>query len=156
MNIELINKIIAVLEAGPQPGVPNFQMEHFMRHEAFGMRPVTRYSFQTRIGEAAQQNWCGTTCCIAGYAVFLDDAARKDLSDGLIPYDEIEIIARALLELDATTANSLFYARDARSGFYCTTDAVSNNRKWAAACLRNLLATGRVDWMATKPKELED
>jgi hypothetical protein len=86
---------------------------------------------------------CGTVCCIGGYAALLSgNIDDEQLYSG---------ISAEYLGLDTHTARQLVYARGARGAHHL--DSIT--REWAAACVRNLLETGEVDWSGTEPAEEE-
>jgi len=75
---------------------------------------------------------CGTTCCIAGAAV----AFHKGYS--ALDAWNVDDIAQELLGLTREQAGELFF-----SGFGSTP-------QHAASVIRHLIATGTVDWNATR------
>lgn len=87
---------------------------------------------------------CGTTACIAGWAVAL--FTYSDVADGMG-------VASTLLGLPIDVAEPLFYAGmdldTDRGGEWDATPAQ------AADVLTHLLATGEVDWAVAKPRPSE-
>lgn len=89
---------------------------------------------------------CGTAGCIGGHAYLL--FGKNDLSSYDLPLGDgyIMPMARKVLGLDAATASQLMTPNVANSGVRCALAAYSANRKQAAAVLRNLAYTGKVEW----------
>jgi hypothetical protein len=83
---------------------------------------------------------CGTTACIAGWAVV--EFARDEK---LIRAPKMADKAQKLLGLDAAQAHELFYAVGRDVAMWNITP------KHAAFTLRNLAETGVVDWKKYKP-----
>lgn len=77
---------------------------------------------------------CGTAACIAGFATAV---SRGDVSAKIsnLSTSDVKHIAQAFLGLDRERASQLFY--------HGPNDA---SPELAAAVLRNLAATGEVDW----------
>lgn len=100
-------------------------------------------------------NGCSTTCCLAGAAVqfFNPDwvEERKRFEERHMRYDNddelswpaVRNAAAGLLDLDDRTANQLF--SPVKSGPYNDYD-MYQDPAWAARVVRNLIATGEVDW----------
>ena len=87
-----------------------------------------------------QTTWkhdCGSPACIAGWTVFKFHEYPDELE--AMPGDEVTITAKCLLGLDWDTAENLFKANPLGSVFDVTTTE-------AAACLRHLAETGKVQW----------
>lgn len=132
MNRTLIKKIIDVLEGRIVPLESlGFNMEFFVADEK--TKDVDRVV-------------CGTTACIAGWAVALGSSRVKYVRDLIVIDDfaSIEDEAARLLELGDYSWDdkvyALFHADTAEKPLYQIT------RKEAAAVLRHLLKTGEVDW----------
>ena len=96
MNTELMMRVARQIESHPD----NFDIRHWFRHGHNGYHLVIPAELD-QIRDAAREGVCGTTACIAGWAVI---EADMDLSG----HYEVSETAQALLGLDALTANKLF------------------------------------------------
>lgn len=82
---------------------------------------------------------CGTTCCIAGAAVqFSLEKPVEDALDLVSHKSEVEDMAADILGIDSLVSGDLFYGE------------FDADPAWAARCIRNLIATGTVDWFGTE------
>lgn len=140
MNTELLTRIKTWLEAGaPHREAPDgfsFNMARWLNIEG------------------TPDNWCGTSCCIAGAAVafhgfklplweqnYLRDVGRNSVSD-VVDDDGNEILirdqAQALLGLTYEQAESLFVPR------HKPLEAITPAE--AAQAITHLIETGEVQW----------
>ncbi len=152
MNVELLTKIAEWLEAGApheQNRGMRFDMEHII------MLPSEN--------EAQKENWCGTSCCIAGAAIaFSAPQILKELHlhqrfDGEATTDGWDD-GVDLLDLDEGVAQYLFAPWD-----YEYPEEVDDRQAmgrwankpekitpaWAGRTIRHLIATGKVRWDLT-------
>jgi hypothetical protein len=121
MNIERLTAIAEWLEAGAPE---RDGVQYFdMKWWNSDLKSITGY--------------CGTVCCIGGAASLWWSTCR---------YSDDH--AAEALGLNYSTANQLFYPTD--SDQIDLMDAVGSNAAWAARCVRNLIATGYVDWEGTR------
>jgi len=119
VNIERLTELAEWLESGAprKAGVDGFNMLHF-RNES---------------------EYCGTTCCICGAAVTWWYPPEKLLADReTLGFNWVQLGAK-VLNLDIETAYQLFNPTDVFLSYITSA--------WAARCIRNLIATGRVDWL---------
>lgn len=145
MNIERLTAIAEWLENGAP-------------HVRFDMSK----GFAIEVDPNDVTNVCGTSCCLAGAAVQFFDAPKEkteelltevkdneDLEDDnyFVEYEWENIFNEAmqLLGLDHETAYALFRPDNGYGGL----DRF-NDPAWAARTIRHLIATGEVDWAATK------
>lgn len=156
MNTERLEEIARWLEGGaPHAGV-TFKMNTGISLDLSSLEELS-------VPAAAEAvNSCGTACCIAGAAVqffgtdyttvligyaeaALNRADDDDIADVLrwidneASWGDIREEAAELLGLDN---NDLFYAKPF--------EMKDVDAAWAARTIRHLLATGEVDWVATK------
>jgi hypothetical protein len=126
MNKELLIQTINWLEAGAP-------------ERKFNMIKMIEYD------DTPPKNWCGTTCCIAGY-VWQQSKTPEDIQGGLYVYwDTIEAQAAAMLGLKPAIAHQLFYPS--------SSDNRSYPGEWeeitpaeAAQAIRNVMAHGEPRW----------
>lgn len=155
MNIERLTRLAEWLEGGAMHHRINFDMNKGISIEEV---PPT----------VEELSACGTSCCIAGAAVqFFDEDFDEWLRGMIAPTDdELEAVAgtetevgwysvlvkaRRLLELSEKQAESLFEPHARHDRFTDRGDlAYYNDPDWAARVIRNLIATGAVDWEGTK------
>lgn len=140
MNKERLTAIAEWLEGGALHSDVNFDM-------STGLIPYDR--------DNAAHNGCGTTCCLAGAAVQFFNPTwieeRKQFEKKHMRYDDSDELSWAavrceaanLLDLDEDTAICLF--SPVSVGPYGDYDSYQNPA-WAARVVRNLIATGEVDW----------
>lgn len=81
---------------------------------------------------------CGTTFCIAGYAIHRWSRIRNPEH-----HRNPDVEAALLLELNSAQVLNLFYGY----GAPCLDEI---DAAWAARCVRKLIATGVVDWRRTE------
>lgn len=80
---------------------------------------------------------CGTPACIAGHVL---GSKRSNTYEAAI-----------ILGIDDARSDELFYLCSHTNAFTNRLRLEAVTPAWAAACLRNLAATGAVDWKSTKP-----
>lgn len=127
MNKELLIQTINWLEAGAP-------------ERRFDMGKMIEYDT-----DEPPTNWCGTTCCIAGY-VWQTAHTPDDIPPGLYLYwDTIERQAATLLGLNFNVAHRLFYPS--------SSDNIAYPEDWdtitpaqAAQAIRNVMAHGEPRW----------
>jgi hypothetical protein len=103
---------------------------------------------QFDMGTWGMQQSCGTVACIAGWAHHLTPEADRKENESAT--------GRAKLGLGHWQADELFlgYERGPNDNLIdIPLETITN--QWAAACLRNLAETGRVEWTKTKPDHLK-
>lgn len=84
------------------------------------------------------ENNCGTTCCIGGAAqAFFGLRLPKFLAENRDP--------QKILGLTDMQADELFYELT-----WVQRNTFEQERAHAARCIRNLIATGKVDWKGTR------
>lgn len=120
MNIERLTEIAEWLENGG------------------GRRGDIAYFDMTTFGDPSS---CGTACCIAGAAALL--------YGGIDPASlaAVDSIAESVLGLTPAQGGDLFWV-DAVN--FSEIDLEDITLAWAARTIRNLIATGEVDWNATR------
>jgi hypothetical protein len=145
MNIERLIEIAEILET--RSYTEQFDVGFNMAYV------ITPAAEPTHLGPLTnkEEHECGTTCCIAGIAAlrYRPEMFHKDY----VIYDSVFIsplygvvdIAEEVLGLDSETAESLFFPLDGI--------VAGSNINWrdikpetAAKVIRNLVATGKVDW----------
>lgn len=134
MNKELLEITALWLEAGAP-------------ERKFNMSKMVEYDYGTK-----PTNWCGTTCCIAGYVWQLDkDAEKLDLNpSGLFDqWDDIEHQAADALGLEFSVAHRLFYPAkvDPELGhmsYQGVWDDITAAQ--AARAVRNVMERGEPHW----------
>lgn len=90
---------------------------------------------------------CGSAGCIMGHV--LSQRQRFNLITRLTDCDTT---ARRKLKISDAQARQLFYPREEGAHYQFTGDPADHiTSAHAAACLRKLAATGKVDWIGTKP-----
>lgn len=133
MNKERILAVAAAIENYSIPGF-GFDMRDFISSTAFEaafMGDDSREIDQDPFGHE-----CKTTACIAGYTLLLFAPERAGRGEAVS-----DIAANLLgIEHDIVAQNRLFYMIDAQRGWDDATPEL------AAQVLRNLAATGEVDW----------
>ena len=126
MNKELLQQTINWLEAGAP-------------ERRFDMGKMIDY-------DDKPNNWCGTTCCIAGY-VWQQQNSPSDVPTHNIYefWNQIEVQAAAMLGLKPAIAHRLFYPS--------SSDNRSYPGEWeeitpaeAAQAIRNVMAYGEPRW----------
>lgn len=101
MNVERMLQVADAIER---------ESKHFNMGAFFGKYDSAQHLFEQWPHDIAKQGFsCGTTACIAGWAVFL--FARDELM-GEMSWNAIEKVARRVLDL---STNDLFYYRAAYS-----------------------------------------
>ena len=95
--------------------------------------------------EDYKEQHCGTTACIAGWAVFLRDPKKFRQCVANASEGEIHDIAANLLRLNAAEADDLFIPEGP-----CLTDVTPEQ---AIVTLKKLRDTGKVDWSHTPREE---
>lgn len=150
MNTERLAKIAAWLEAGAKHSTMVFNMSSGL--------VVTNVSTFDR----SKPTECQTSCCIAGAAVqFFGDMEQMSNSAALrsgdaetgakeLSWYEVSDQAADLLGLSAGDDRALFVPSLRFGG-----DLPDyNDPAWAARTIRHLIATGEVDWNATREAEV--
>lgn len=96
----------------------------------------------------APNNWCGTTCCIAGYVWQLENTTQDIPNDRGIyaMWDDMEIEAAKALGLNFTTAHRLFYPHSTTTGegYPGSWDTITAAQ--AAQAVRNVIERGASYW----------
>lgn len=130
MNKELLIQTINWLEAGAP-------------ERRFDMGKMVEYDDHENIPD----NWCGTTCCIAGY-VWQQQKTPLDIVGNFYSFwDEIEAQAAEMLGLDYGTAHKLFYPATTGGpyqNFPGSWDSITP--KQAAQAVRNVMTRGASYW----------
>lgn len=141
MNIKLLTQCAAWLEAGaPHVETPN--------------GPINGFDMSYFFNRHVLRNACRTTCCIAGYV--LQIAGEGENSSGPCFTDA----AADLLEMDELQAQQLFDPESIsleRKDHIDGPNYIRNHNitpDWAARATRHLIATGEVDWEATRDAAL--
>jgi hypothetical protein len=95
-----------------------------------------------------KENWCGTSCCIAGYVFQQTKAYDAVIKKGerFWQWDhDIEEVAATALEMDREQAHKLFYIQDSEGMNYNGDwDAVTPQQ--AAQAVRNVIDHGTPMW----------
>jgi len=97
------------------------------------------------VPDGQRENWCGTTCCIAGYVYqqevpFNQNQHNKDFTG----WDVVENTAAEALGLDWGVANRLFYPSN--SGFSYAGSWGEIKPQEAAQAVRNVIEQGEPLW----------
>jgi hypothetical protein len=141
MNIERLEYIALWLEGGAM-------------HEkiTFDMRQGVRFKELIPMDLNATMA-CGAACCIAGAATWFFNDVPKMLREDVremeragrhfLHWGRTQAEARQLLELSEDATDALFQPS------YGDLDQF-NDPAWAARVIRNLIATGKVDWKGCK------
>lgn len=125
MNKELLTRTINWLEAGAP-------------ERRFNMSKMVEWP------EDKPTNWCGTTCCIAGY-VWQQNKTPEDIEGGLYAFwDNIEKQAAEMLGLDFSTAHRLFYPSTSTESYPGDWDDITPAQ--AAQAVRNVMERGEPHW----------
>lgn len=98
------------------------------------------------VPEGHKENWCGTSCCIAGYVFSQEVAFNPDMHNwGFIGYDSVEPIATAALGLSYEVGHRLFYIKSISGmGYLGDWDEVTTAD--AAQAVRNVIDHGEPMW----------
>lgn len=93
-----------------------------------------------------ENNWCGTSCCIAGY-VFSQEVAFDPEYHGynFMGFGNVEPVAAKALGLDEEVAERLFYIQD-RKGWQYDGDWGDVTADHAAQAVRNVIVHGEPLW----------
>jgi hypothetical protein len=93
-----------------------------------------------------KNNWCGTSCCIAGY-VFSQEVPfdRNTHNSGFNGFGDVEPVAAKALGLDEKVAERLFYIMN-RGGFQYDGDWADVTADHAAQAVRNVIEHGEPLW----------
>lgn len=130
MNTELMNLTIAWLEAGAP-------------ERKFNMSKMVELENQYII----PNNWCGTTCCIAGYVWQLSTNPDDLLTPSIYSiWDDIENKAAKALELDYSVAHRLFYPSSSVDRFSYPGIWDKITAAEAAQAVRNVRDRGEPHW----------
>lgn len=100
-------------------------------------QPHTKVSSREGFNMGSFEHDCGTPCCIGGWANALFGNGRQDCSDDASGY----------LGLESEVGDELYFPCDTDVPLDAITPA------HAAAVLRHLAETGRVDWSVSAPVE---
>jgi len=95
-----------------------------------------------------KENWCGTSCCIAGYVFQQTKAYEAVIKKGEHFWQwnhDIEVVAATALEMDQEQAHKLFYVEDS-DGLPYGGDWEDITPKQAAQAVRNVIETGAPQW----------
>jgi len=95
-----------------------------------------------------KENWCGTSCCIAGYVFQQTKAYEAVIKKGesFWQWDhDIEVVAATALEMNQEQAHKLFYVEDS-DGLHYVGDWEDITPKQAAQAVRNVIETGTPQW----------
>lgn len=130
MNKDLLELTAAWLEAGAP-------------ERRFDMSKMVEYD-----GDTAPNNWCGTTCCIAGYVWQMNKTAESVANTPSIYgiWDRIEREAAKALGLDFKTAHRLFYPTSTESGENYPGYWHDITADQAAQAVRNVINRGASYW----------
>ena len=125
MNTELVNKVLAWLDAGAPHEKTGFSFD---------------MSSYVHDGEPCVTHPCGTTCCMAGAAIaFASPAVFKELRAD--SYDvNVKSAAAALLDIPVSDADELF------SPIFLDYEYADVTPALAANVLRKYVKTGKVVW----------
>lgn len=146
MHTERLTTIAEWLEAGAKHERITFDMNSGIKLE------------DADLSDPESVSSCGSSCCIAGAAVqFFDPASvlarakvesvfAVDDDDRNFTWGWVSEHGRSLLGLDERTAEMLFCPWR-YSGEY---ETEYSDPAWAARTIRHLIATGEVDWNATR------
>ena len=98
------------------------------------------------VPEGQKENWCGTSCCIAGY-VFSQEVAFNPSKHNqrFNGYEEVEPIAAAALGLRLRLGQRLFYIQST-SGVGYDGDWAEVTTEQAAEAVRNVIEHGEPMW----------
>ena len=153
LNIPALERVAAWLEAGAPESA-----NHGLKFDMGDTLCVTLSK------DATADNWCGTTCCIAGAAIAFErpDYVAMNIRSSAALWgddeegDEVDVLdpARDLLGLTEDQADTLFIPwncdrSDQQEAVPAPWES-SISPAWAARTIRHLIATGEVDWKATK------
>ena len=98
------------------------------------------------VPEGQKENWCGTSCCIAGYVfsqeVAFNPSKRNWRFNG---YEEVEPVAAAALGLSDEVSHRLFYIQST-SGVGYDGDWAEVTTEQAAEAVRNVIEHGEPMW----------
>lgn len=116
-----------------------------------------------------KENFCRTTCCIAGAAVLLDAFSPMDMTaqeivreNALKAEDDWDILlyqAKRVLDLTLAQAKELFHPQQVtfddpkmaeKWGGEIRLEDITN--EWAVKVIDHFIATGDVDWSVGRPK----
>lgn len=93
-----------------------------------------------------KNNWCGTSCCIAGYVFSQEVAFNPDEHDhNFNGFGDVESVAAKALGLEEKVAERLFYIQD-RGGFQYEGDWGDVDATHAAQAVRNVIEHGEPLW----------
>ena len=98
------------------------------------------------VPEGQKENWCGTSCCIAGYVFSQEVAFNPAKHDRhFVGYKQVEPIASAALGLSFEVSNRLFYIQST-SGVFYDGDWGMITTEQAAQAVRNVIEHGEPMW----------
>ncbi len=154
-NHAVLDRIATWLEAG----APHEQ-HHGM---TFDMEKVISVDFDA--ADPTPQNWCGTTCCIAGAAVAFEfpdliygkiHIAHEARSDYPLSFwsDAKHLLGLSEREADALFVPWAFYEEhdEEELSMFFFADAITP--EIAARTIRHMIATGEIDWAAANPEHV--
>lgn len=98
------------------------------------------------VPEGHKENWCGTTCCIAGY-VYQQEVPfnQNQHNKNFTGWGVVENTAAEALGLDGRIANLLFYPSNSKGYFY-TGKWEDVTPQQAAQAVRNVIEQGEPLW----------
>lgn len=110
--------------------------------------PERRFDMNTLVDIPADQkeNWCGTSCCIAGY-VFSQEVAFNPSKHNryFVGFEQVGPIAAEALGLSFEVSNRLFYIQST-SGVGYDGDWAEVTTEQAAQAVRNVIEQGEPMW----------
>lgn len=110
--------------------------------------PERRFDMSTLVDIPADQkeNWCGTSCCIAGY-VYQQNVKFDAATHGRYPfiYGKVEEVAVEALGISKEVGNRLFYIKSI-SGMNYAGDWDKVTTADAAQAVRNVIDHGEPMW----------
>lgn len=110
--------------------------------------PERRFDMNTLVDvpEGQKENWCGTSCCIAGY-VFSQEVAFNPSKHNqrFNGYEQVAPVAAEALGLSDKVSNRLFYIKST-NGMSYDGDWAEVTTEQAAQAVRNVIEHGEPMW----------